>query len=318
MPARAVRGRRRRCAIPPGAGPRPGHCHPSGQRQLSVLKGARRGTRCHCATHRPDLDPEDPACRSCAAARLALHPCAAGRDGAARLALPALPAADRAGVSCAAHPGLGTGGGLCHAGHHPPAGAGSAALGAVGLAVGLGAQDGIRNLLAGVMMIFNPPFRIGDMVRFGGYYGEVVGMDLSVTWLRTFDDSRVMVPNAELLRNAVANANCGELAELVEIPIDLPLGVALAEARALAEEAARASPYTFLKKPVVVTIAPRYEYGFVVRMTIKAYVIDVRLERVMASDIAERALQALFERSIVTPALMAGALPAAAGAGQAA
>lgn len=201
---------------------------------------------------------------------------------------------------------------------HPPESVIFAALGAVGLAVGLGAQDGIRNLLAGVMMIFNPPFRIGDMVRFGGYYGEVVGMDLSVTWLRTFDDSRVMVPNAELLRNAVANANFGELAELVEIPIDLPLGVALAEARALAEEAARASPYTFLKKPVVVTIAPRYEYGFVVRMTIKAYVIDVRLERVMASDIAERALQALFERGIVTPALMAGALPAAAGAGQAA
>lgn len=40
----------------------------------------------------------------------------------------------------------------------------------------LGAQDGIRNLLAVVMMILNPPFRICDLVRFGGYYGEVVGM----------------------------------------------------------------------------------------------------------------------------------------------
>ncbi|MBU0752612.1 MAG: mechanosensitive ion channel family protein [Gammaproteobacteria bacterium] len=168
-----------------------------------------------------------------------------------------------------------------------------AVLGSIGLAVGLGAQDGIRNLLAGLMMIFNPPFRIGDMVRFGGYYGEVTRIDLSVTWLRTFDDNAVMVPNSELLKNAVANSNNGELAEMVEIPVDLPLGVPVAQARMLAEEAARASPYTFLKKPVVVIVQPRHEYGFLVRLTIKAYVIDVRFERLMSGDIAERFLQAL-------------------------
>ncbi len=183
---------------------------------------------------------------------------------------------------------------------HPPESVIFAALGAVGLAVGLGAQDGIRNLLAGVMMIFNPPFRIGDMVRFGNYYGEVTGIDLSVTWLRTFDDNTVMVPNAELLRNAVANANSGELAELVEIPIDLPMGTPIAQARAVAAEAARSSPYTYLKKPIAVIVAPRYDHGFLVRLTLKAYVIDVRLERAMASDIAERLLDALLERGIVS------------------
>ena len=39
-----------------------------------------------------------------------------------------------------------------------------AMLGTLGLAVGLAAQDGIRNLIAGVVMIFNPPFRTGDMI----------------------------------------------------------------------------------------------------------------------------------------------------------
>ena len=192
---------------------------------------------------------------------------------------------------------------------HPPDSVLFAVLGSIGLAVGLGAQDGIRNLLAGIMMIFNPPFRIGDMVRFGGYYGEVVGIDLSVTWLRTFDDNRVMVPNSELLRNAVANSNSGELAELVETQVDLPLGVDIGLARSLAEEAAHASPYVYLKKPITVIVQSRFDHGFLVRLTIKAYVIDVRMERLMSGDIAERLLQALRERNVVTPELIAAALP---------
>jgi small-conductance mechanosensitive channel len=182
-----------------------------------------------------------------------------------------------------------------------------AVLGGIGLAVGLGAQDGIRNLLAGLMMIFNPPFRIGDMVRFGNYYGEVVRIDLSVTWLRTFDDNTVMVPNAELLKTAVANSNSGELFEMVEVPVDLPMDVPIAEVRALAEEAAVASPYVYLKKPVAVVVAPRHEYEFLLRLTIKAYVIDVRLERAVASDIAERFLLALYERGTLPPPVAAQA-----------
>ncbi len=169
-----------------------------------------------------------------------------------------------------------------------------AMLGSLGLAVGLAAQDGIRNLIAGVVMIFNPPFRTGDMIQFGGHYGEVVRLDLSATWLRTFDDNTVMIPNAEFLKGAVANSNSGALDEMVAIPVDLPWPCSVAQARAIAADAARASPYCYLKKPVGVTVSQRHEHGqFVVRLTIKAYVVDVRLERIMASDITERTLEAL-------------------------
>nr|HPR05994.1 hypothetical protein [Denitromonas sp.] len=49
-----------------------------------------------------------------------------------------------------------------------------------------------------------------------------------------------------------------------------------------------------LKKPVAVVLSQHHDHGqFVVRLTIKAYVVDVRLERIMASDITERTLEAL-------------------------
>jgi small-conductance mechanosensitive channel len=110
-----------------------------------------------------------------------------------------------------------------------------AVLGSLGLAIGLAAQGGVRNLLAGVMMVFNPPFRVGDMVHFGGYYGEVIRHDLSVTWLRTLDDNVVMVPtNSVVLENATANANSGDLYEMVVINIDLPRAIPIQEVRLLA------------------------------------------------------------------------------------
>lgn len=173
-----------------------------------------------------------------------------------------------------------------------------AVVGSLGLAVGLAAQGGMRNLLAGVMMIFNPPFRVGDMVEFGGHYGEVIKLDLSVTWLRTLYDNVVMVPNSMVLENSVANANSGELSEMVVVNIDLPRSVPVREVQALARQAATASPYTFLKKPIVVALELRHDYDFLLRLVIKAYVMDVRFERLHASDVTGRFIDAMHDRSI--------------------
>ncbi|MBU1191360.1 MAG: mechanosensitive ion channel family protein [Gammaproteobacteria bacterium] len=183
---------------------------------------------------------------------------------------------------------------------NPPEEVMFAVLGSIGLAVGLGAQDGIRNLLAGVMMIFNPPYRIGDMIEMAGHYGEVVRIDLSVTWLHTFDDSTIMIPNAEILKQAVVNSNSGELAEMVVVRIDLPATAQVADIKALALDAARCSPYVYLKKPVVVMVESRHDYRHLLRFSIKAYVLDVRLERRMASDITERFYEALQGQSLLT------------------
>jgi len=174
-----------------------------------------------------------------------------------------------------------------------------AVLGAVGLAVGLAAQDGIRNLLAGGMMIVNPPFRVGDMVRWGTHYGEVTRIDLSVTWLHTFNDDTIMVPNAAILTQPIVNSNSGDLAEMVAVEVDLPDTVPVSLVKELALDAARCSPYSYLKKPALVVVEPRFEYRQLLRFTIKAYVLDVRLERRLVSDITERLFEALSSHGLL-------------------
>lgn len=158
----------------------------------------------------------------------------------------------------------------------------------VGIAIGLAAQDLLKNILAGITMVFIRPFRLGDMVTLSGHYGEVIDMDPSYTRLRTFNDDVVAIPNAEVFKQAVSNANAGDITELVPVTIHLPSGIDLDHARQVAREAAECCPFTFLHKPVAVAIEDRFDERHYVAMVVKAYVVDVRFERMLATDITLR------------------------------
>ncbi|WP_144210711.1 mechanosensitive ion channel family protein [Shewanella donghaensis] len=168
-----------------------------------------------------------------------------------------------------------------------------AVIGSIGIVLGLATQEPAKNMIAGLIIMITPPYRVGDMVTLAGHYGEVIKLDWSVTWLRTFDDNTVMVPNAEALKTAVSNANSGALDEMVVVNFCLPVDVDHQQAMALVKEATQCSPYTFLDKPITVNIATDYEFGqHLIKLTVKAYVMDIRLERKFASDINFRVINA--------------------------
>jgi small-conductance mechanosensitive channel len=180
----------------------------------------------------------------------------------------------------------------------PPQSIVYASLGSLGLALGLASQDAIRNFVAGVMMAVAPRFKVGDMVQIGEHYGEVTSLDLSTTKLRTFDDNLITVPNGDILKMPISNANSGELNELVAIKLHLPASIPVAKLKSIALNAAKCSHYVYLKKPITATVFPVFDKEFYYNLTVKAYVLDVRLERAMATDISERVIEALNEQSL--------------------
>ncbi|MFT6257658.1 mechanosensitive ion channel domain-containing protein [Shewanella sp. S1-58-MNA-CIBAN-0166] len=168
-----------------------------------------------------------------------------------------------------------------------------AVVGSISIVVGLATQEPAKNMIAGFIIMINPPYRVGDMVTLSGHYGEVIKLEWSVTWLRTFDDNTVMVPNAEALKTAVSNANSGALDEMVVVSFTIPMNADHNKAIALAREATQCSPYTFLNKPIIVNLGNEHDFGqFLQTITVKAYVMDVRLEKKFISDINIRVLSA--------------------------
>lgn len=190
----------------------------------------------------------------------------------------------------------------------PPATTVLALLASAGLAVGLASQDLLKNVIAGIVLLFDQPFRVGDMVQIGDDYGEVTGIGLRSVRLQTFDDSTVSLPNAYVLAQAVSNSNAGALEAMVVVEFWVPATAPVQQVRELAWEAAACSPYVCLKKPIAVVVEDRFDRTFLTAVKVKAYVQDVRLERVLASDITQRLKKALVERGLLSEAMVLGTL----------
>jgi small-conductance mechanosensitive channel len=81
--------------------------------------------------------------------------------------------------------------------------------GALAIGFGFGAQNVIKNLISGVIILFERKIRVGDIVTVGGMSGTVVTVDLRATTVRGFDGIDAIVPNSTLLENQLNNWSGG-------------------------------------------------------------------------------------------------------------
>src|SRR4051812_4674153 len=77
--------------------------------------------------------------------------------------------------------------------------------GAVGLAFSLAIQDILKNFFSGVYLLLERPFRVGDTIKVKDQEGVVENIGVRTTTLRTVHNVRVMVPNAMIFAEVVAN-----------------------------------------------------------------------------------------------------------------
>jgi small conductance mechanosensitive channel len=82
-----------------------------------------------------------------------------------------------------------------------------AAIGAVGLAIGLALQGTLQNIAAGLMLLFLRPFRIGESIKVGVIEGDVEEIGLFATRLRAADGTYILAPNAKLWNEPVYNTS---------------------------------------------------------------------------------------------------------------
>lgn len=174
-----------------------------------------------------------------------------------------------------------------------------AVLASIGIALGLGAQDLVKNVIGGLVILVDRPYQLGDRVKIGDAYGEIDHIGLRSTKLTTPDDTRVTIPNSEILSGKAWNANGGVLDCQVVTDLYLPHSSDPSAALEIGYEAAYSSPYLLPSKPVVVLLQDGWQDRAFLRVRVKAYVYDHRFEPRLQSDITLRAKAAFLRRGML-------------------
>ena len=116
-----------------------------------------------------------------------------------------------------------------------------ASLGIAGLAVALATKTILSNILAGVTLTADRNFRVGDRIEVGDFVGDVLGIDLHKTVIRTRENEIVMIPGDVLGTEIIVNHMLSEQKTRIELQIGVAYRTDLERATLLLQEILRTS-----------------------------------------------------------------------------
>ena len=96
--------------------------------------------------------------------------------------------------------------------------------GALGVGVGLGLQSFVNNFVSGLVLQFERPIRVGDVLEVGTLGGEVSRIGIRSSTVRTFQGAEVVIPNSTLVSNQVVNWTLSEPLRRVELQVPAAYG----------------------------------------------------------------------------------------------
>lgn len=165
-----------------------------------------------------------------------------------------------------------------------------AIAGTVSVALGFAFKDYVSSIIAGLVAIFERPYRPGDWVRVGDHYGEVRAVGLRAFELQTASDDTVTIPHSEIWTKHISNSNNGDrtlmcIAHFYVHP-DHEVGLL----RSALRDIALTSAYLGYIKPVLIIVK---EEPWGTHYQLKAYPFDMRDQFLFVSDLTQRGKLAL-------------------------
>ncbi|SFM38483.1 mechanosensitive ion channel family protein [Marinobacter zhejiangensis] len=178
-----------------------------------------------------------------------------------------------------------------------------AIFGTLGLALGFAFKDYVNSLIAGIVTLYEMPYRPGDWIEIGGHYGEVKRIGARAAEILTPDDTTVIIPHGQLWNALIANSNDGTDNLMCVARFCLEPNHNVNRVRELLRDVAYTSPLikSWLPVKVVVSNSP---YGMTYR--VKAYPLAPRDQFEFTSDLTARGAEALAEagvKFVTAPAL---------------
>ena len=96
--------------------------------------------------------------------------------------------------------------------------------GALGVGIGFGLQAIVNNFVSGLILLFERPIKVGDMIDVDNQVGEVKELGLRATVVQTFDNAEIVIPNSQLISGSVINWTLTEKKIRVKVPVGVAYG----------------------------------------------------------------------------------------------
>lgn len=170
-----------------------------------------------------------------------------------------------------------------------------AIFGALGLALGFAFKDYANSLIAGVVTLYEMPYRPGDWIEVDGQYGEVRSIGMRAAEIVTPDDSVVVIPHNKLWNSLISNGNDGTQNLMCVADFYLDANHDAVQVRRLLQDVVLTSPYLKAHRPVFVVLS---EKPWGTHYRVKGYPVDPRDQFLFVSDLTERGKTALRESGV--------------------
>lgn len=177
--------------------------------------------------------------------------------------------------------------------------------GTVAVAFGFALKDLAASLMAGVIILLDRPFQVGDRISFGGQYGDVIAVGLRSVKLQTLDDSTVTIPNNMFIGQITSCGNYGVVDMQIMVDFYIGLDQDAVKAREIIQEVAANARFVYLPKPIKVIAAQVVlENCVALRFRLKAYVLDTMYEKDFETDVTLHVMKLFTEHGIQPPAVL--------------
>ena len=124
----------------------------------------------------------------------------------------------------------------------------SVLAGAFGVGIGFGLQDVVNNFVCGLILLFERPVHVGDIVEVGGLQGEVRRIGIRASTVRTYQGADIIVPNSQFITANVTNWTLSDQLRRIDLPVGVNYGAAPQQVIKVLETVALANE-RILKEP---------------------------------------------------------------------
>jgi potassium efflux system protein len=151
---------------------------------------------------------------------------------------------------------------------------------ALGVGIGFGLQEIVANFISGLIILFERPIRVGDIVTVGNTDGVVTRIRIRATTIRDFDRKELLVPNKEFISGQLLNWSLSDPVIRIIVPVGVAYGSDVQRAMELMMRAARESKYVLKKPKPMVTFESFEDNSLLLKLRCFIGSVDDRLSAI--------------------------------------